>query len=118
LLSIGKDFFKKNCCGIYLRKITELFGGAMLFFFVVVSLYILLITLYLCWENGTGYEIISSLLLSKLWSFGEWFPYTLPYFSWKYEKDKKYYYQIIQEKKEKKNKDNNKISSSSIENDS
>ena len=45
-----------------------------------------------CYRNGTGFAIFKGFLLSKLWSFLEWFIWSGPYFAYRYPVDKRYFY--------------------------
>ena len=84
---------------IYLWVQSILFITSFLCFFHGIRLALLVIglvsvgwTALQCWQLGIGFEIFTTLLLSKVWSFFEWFVYSGPYFAYLYPIDRKYFY--------------------------
>ena len=68
----------------------------------VIGLLSSLWTLYLSYRSGVGFDIFVSLLLSKVWSFLEWFLYTGPVFAYSYPIDKRFFYDRLRLKTSKR----------------
>ncbi len=60
--------------------------------FTVLSVFLIVWTVVQCYLTNIGYTIFTTLLLSKLWSFAEWFLWAAPYFSYRYPPDKRHFY--------------------------
>ena len=54
--------------------------------------------LYRCHQESDNYNIISTLIQAKLWSFAEWFVWTAPYFAFRYPGDRKRFYASLAKK--------------------
>ena len=61
-------------------------------YFAVVSCVLLSWAIYYSYESNTGYGVFINMLISKAWSLLDWFFYTLPYFSLRYQRDKRIFY--------------------------
>lgn len=106
----GKSFFQDNCIGSRCRRVLEFFGGKVLSFFVctytadnafhefircaVISVQLSLYAIYQCFLMDR-YTILKTTVLSKMWSFAEWFVWTAPYFAFKYPLDRKHFYKQL-----------------------
>jgi hypothetical protein len=42
--------------------------------------------------TNSNFEVFKTVLISKMWSFGDWFLWTLPYFAYRYNVDKRYFH--------------------------
>ena len=51
--------------------------------------------LYRCHVANDNFNIVSTLIQAKLWSFAEWFVWTAPYFAFRYPIDRKRFYARI-----------------------
>ncbi len=80
--------------------------------YVVTSLAGVLYVIYLCWVTGIGFDIVVTLLLSKVWSFAEWFFIMTPYYAYVYPVDKKHFYSKLRKKtlKQLSTRDNTNVS--------
>ena len=50
--------------------------------------------------SGASFDIFITILISKAFSFGEWFLWTLPYFLIRYPCDKQHFFKKMKEKME------------------
>ena len=62
---------------------------------LVVSVTFLLWAIIACYVLDVGFEIIGTILISKLWSTGEWFAWSAPYFAYRYPLDRKHFYRRL-----------------------
>jgi hypothetical protein len=92
----GRDFFQENCIGARCKRLTEWFGGGVLSFFSLLSFIMLAAVVIEIWINDSGYSILATLLLSKVWSFLDWFIWSGPYFAFRYPLDKRHFYKRLQ----------------------
>ena len=88
---VGRAFFRENCCGNSVRLVLEFFGGGMLFFFSVLSLAMIVWVVAVTYFTQSSFNIFVTILISKGWSFLQWFAYTLPYFFVRYPFDKSHF---------------------------
>jgi hypothetical protein len=51
-----------------------------------------------CYILNADYSLFSSILLSKVWSAGEWFIWSAPYFSYKYPLDRRRFLKKMRKK--------------------
>jgi hypothetical protein len=87
----GRDFFQMNCLGTRFRRLIEFFGGGFLFLFSLLSFAMVVWVLVATYLLGQEFDIFITILISKAWSFGEWFIWTLPYFAVRYSWDKSHF---------------------------
>jgi hypothetical protein len=107
----GREFFQGQafCCGaaaVRFKSLTEHCGGQILMFFSFLSAIFVIWTLAECWNIHSKFDNLRILVETKLFSFLEWFVWSLPFFSYRYPIDRKYFYkQILNNEKEDENKD-------------
>ena len=61
----------------------------------VISIAIIAWALLATYVRNTGYAFFQVLLVSKVWSIADWFLWTLPYFSFRYPRDKMHFYRQL-----------------------
>ncbi len=94
----GQRFFETNCLGNRCKSVVEWCGGTILTFFTAVSVILLLWAIIACYLLGADYSLFSGTLLSKVWSVGEWFIWSAPYFSYKYPLDRRRFLKKMRKK--------------------
>lgn len=94
----GRKYFKASRTGANCMCCLQYLGMGALGFCTVIGLMSALWTLYLSYESGVGYDIFVNLLLSKVWSFLEWFLYTGPFFAYYYPTDRRFFYDRLKVK--------------------
>lgn len=92
----GRNFFQLNCFGSGFRNVIEFFGGGFLFLFCLLSVAMIVWVLVATYMQGQQFDIFITILITKAWSFGEWFIWTLPYFSLRYSWDKSHFMKKMQ----------------------
>eukprot|EP01042_Synura_sphagnicola_P007880 gene7880-10087_t len=73
----------------FFRRGVEFCGGGSLFFFTSISTALLIWSLVACYLWGADFTLFSGIVVSKLWSFIEWFVWSLPYFMYRFPIDKR-----------------------------
>jgi hypothetical protein len=91
----GKKSFKNNCCGTGIKGCVEWLGGTMLTVSTVVSTVFLVWAIIACYLLDVRYEILGNIILSKVWSMGEWFVWSAPYFAYRYPIDRRHFYRRL-----------------------
>jgi hypothetical protein len=66
-----------------------------------------------------GWVILGNIVLSKVWSIGEWFIWSVPYFAWRYPIDRSYFHQRLlrRENRDVELSDNSENTTRKISND-
>jgi len=98
----GKAFFQEDCCGTRVKAFVEYIGGKTLTFFSFLSFFMIFYTTITnAMYYGNDFSIFQTFLLSKLWSAGFWFIWSLPMFLFKYPCDKADFYRRLARRREK-----------------
>jgi hypothetical protein len=113
----GKKTFQNNCCGSMFKSCIQWCGGRTLSFATFVSFVLLVWAVIACYVLNVDYRILSNILLSKVWSMGEWFVWSAPYFCYRYPIDRRYFYMRLL-RREKSGKHVSVNSSTNSESDS
>lgn len=82
----------------FFRRGVEFCGGGILFFFTSISTALLIWSLVACYLWGANFTLFSGIIVSKLWSFIEWFVWSLPYFMYRFPIDKRVYLEKMAKK--------------------
>ena len=93
----GRNFFQFNCLGSRIRALIEFCGGGFLSVFLLMSLGMIMWVLIATYMSNKSFDIFIAILISKAWSFGEWFIWTFPYFSLRYSWDKRHFQNRMRE---------------------
>jgi hypothetical protein len=111
----GRKSFQNNCIGNRCKACVEWFGGSILTFCTCISFILLGWTLIAIYVLKIDYNIVGDIMLSKVWSFGEWFIWSAPYFSYRYPNDKKQFYQrLLRKQKNSRDSSTSRDSSSAV----
>lgn len=84
-----------NCacsCNIF-KRLIECCGGTILAFFTIITTILLLYSVLACYYLGAKFDIFANILLSKMWSVGEWFIWSAPFFMYRHPLDRRRYLQ-------------------------
>ena len=79
------------------------FGGFVLLLFSALSVAMVVWVIIATALSGASFDIFITILVSKAFSFGEWFLWTLPYFLIRYPCDKQHFLKKMKEKMEDEN---------------
>lgn len=77
-----------DSCSICKRGLNFI-GNSVLYFSTILSLSLCLWSIIACFVLDINEDILVNIIISKLWSFIEWFIWSLPYFCYRYPGDKK-----------------------------
>ena len=72
----------------------------------VISLAIVAWTIIETYLRGTGFGFFQVIFVSKVWSLGIWFIWTVPFFFFKFPRDKEYFFRRQSDKNKNKNNGN------------
>jgi hypothetical protein len=104
----GRVIFCASCCCRYcsciqyiyriFKRTIECCGGSIFVFFALVSIALVSWSALTCYFMGSKFDIFVKILISKVWSIGEWFLWSTPYFMYRYPRDKRRYQDKIARK--------------------
>lgn len=88
----GRDFFIHNCCGRCIARVLDCCGGGIMLIVAIMNCGLLGWALMASYLAGSKFDVFTTFLLSKCFSFIAWFIYTMPYFTYRYPIDKRHFF--------------------------